>query len=227
MLGDYHQFPEIILRSVVIYLVILGAFRLAGKRHISQLSLLDFALILLISNSVQNAMVGNDSSLLGGIVAALSLLATNIVLTRFIFKSKISKEFFVGEPKLLVRNSRMIASSMHQEELSEEDLLEAIREHGFGSLKEVRTAILELDGSISIIPYQQSGEHIEHHLAPIFRNPRTPTSDFRLRTSPIRRKPLELLIFQRTNISRAQKPLYTKRVRRRRTLLSRTSSRHL
>ena len=172
MLGDYHQFPEIILRSVVIYLVILGAFRLAGKRHISQLSLLDFALILLISNSVQNAMVGNDSSLLGGIVAALSLLATNIILTRFIFRSKTSKDFFVGEPKLLVRNSRMIASSMHQEELSEEDLLEAIREHGFGSLKEVRTAILELDGSISIIPYQQFGEHIEHHLAPIFRKRR-------------------------------------------------------
>src|SRR5437660_543101 len=117
MFGDYHQFPEIILRSVVIYLVILGALRLAGKRHISQLSLLDFALILLISNSVQNAMVGNDSSLLGGIVAALSLLATNLILTRFIFRSKFSREFFVGEPKLLVRNGQFIKSTMDQEEL--------------------------------------------------------------------------------------------------------------
>src|SRR2546421_9756464 len=135
MLSDYHQFPEIILRSVVVYLVILAAFRLAGKRHISQLSLLDFALILLISNSVQNAMVGNDSSLLGGIVAALSLLATNLVLTRFIARSKGSRRFFVGEPKLLVRNSQIIRSTLEQEELSEDDLLEAIREHGFGSFQ--------------------------------------------------------------------------------------------
>ena len=172
MLGDYHQFPEIILRSVVVYLVILGSFRLAGKRHISQLSLIDFALILLISNAVQNAMVGNDSSLGGGIIAAFSLLAVNLILSRFIFKNKFSREFFVGEPKLLVRNSQVIKSTMDHEELSEDDLNEAIREHGFASLKEVRTAILELDGSISIIPYPQGGENIEQHMAPITRKRR-------------------------------------------------------
>jgi uncharacterized membrane protein YcaP (DUF421 family) len=172
MFGDYHQFPEIILRSVVVYLIILGAFRLAGKRHISQLSLLDFALILLIANAVQNAMVGNDSSLLGGIVAALSLLATNLILTRFIFKNKSSRHFFVGEPKLLVRNSQIIRSTMDRENLSEEDLLEAIREHGFESLQEVRTAIIELDGSISVIPYARDGKHIEHHFGPIVRKKR-------------------------------------------------------
>ena len=172
MLGDYHQFPEIILRSVVVYLVILGSFRLAGKRHISQLSLIDFALILLISNAVQNAMVGNDSSLGGGIIAAFSLLAVNLILSRFVFKNKLSREFFVGEPKLLVRNSQVIKSTMDHEELSEDDLNEAIREHGFASLKEVRTAILELDGSISIIPYPQSGENIEQHIAPITRKRR-------------------------------------------------------
>jgi uncharacterized membrane protein YcaP (DUF421 family) len=172
MFGDYHQFPEIILRSVVVYLVILAAFRLAGKRHISQLSLVDFALILLIANAVQNAMVGNDTSLTGGIVAALSLLAANLVITRFISRSKTSRNFFVGEPKLLIRNSQIIRSTIEREELSEDDLLEAIREHGFESFKEVRTAILELDGSISIIPYPQPGEHIEHHLAPITRKRR-------------------------------------------------------
>ncbi len=172
MLGDYHQFPEIILRSVVVYLVILGAFRLAGKRHISQLSLVDFALILLISNAVQNAMVGNDTSLGGGVIAALSLLGVNLILTRFIFKNRATREFFVGEPKLLVRNSQPIKSTMEHEELSEDDLNEAIREHGFASLKEVRTAILELDGSISIIPYPQTGEHTEQHFAPITRKKR-------------------------------------------------------
>src|SRR5437660_11080291 len=111
MFGDYHQFPEIILRSVVIYLVILGAFRIAGKRHISQLSLVDFALILLISNAVQNAMVGNDTSLLGGIVAALALLATNLVLMRISARNKFSRYFFVGESMLLVRNCTVIKSN--------------------------------------------------------------------------------------------------------------------
>ncbi|MDP4220554.1 MAG: DUF421 domain-containing protein [Bacteroidota bacterium] len=172
MFGDINQFPEIILRSVIVYLVIIGAFRLAGKRHISQLSLIDFALILLISNAVQNAMVGNDSSLGGGIVAALALLFTNLLLTKYFFKNKLTRDILVGEPRLLVRNSRVIQSAMDHEELSEEDLTEAIREHGFSSLQEVRTAILELDGSISIIPYPQAGEHVEHHLAPISRKRR-------------------------------------------------------
>src|SRR6267142_7084189 len=108
MFGDYHQFPEIILRSVIVYLVILVCFRIAGKRHISQLSLIDFALILLISNAVQNAMVGNDTSLFGGIVAAISLLLTNLLLTKFVFQNKSRREFFIGEPKLLVRNSQFI-----------------------------------------------------------------------------------------------------------------------
>ena len=167
MLGDYHLLPEIILRSIIVYLVILGAFRLAGKRHVSQLSLIDFALVLLISNAVQNAMIGNDSSLTGGITAALALLATNLILTRLVFKNQLSRTLFLGEPKLLVRNSQPIKSTLNSEELGEEELLEAIREHGFTSLQEVRTAILELDGSISIIPYSQTGQYVEHHLAPI------------------------------------------------------------
>jgi uncharacterized membrane protein YcaP (DUF421 family) len=152
--------------------VILGAFRLAGKRHISQLSLVDFALILLISNAVQNAMVGNDTSLVGGIVAALSLLTTNIILTRFIYKNKFSRDILIGEPKLLVRNSQIVVTALESEELSEEDLTEAIREHGFDSLKEIRTAILELDGSISVIPYSTEGIHIERHIAPFTRKKR-------------------------------------------------------
>ena len=93
MFGDYHQFPEIILRSVVVYLVILIGFRIAGKRHISQLSLVDFALFLLISNAVQNAMVGSDTSLLGGVIAAASLLLTNLVLSKSIFKSKLKHRY--------------------------------------------------------------------------------------------------------------------------------------
>lgn len=172
LFGELNHLPEIVLRSVVVYLVILGAFRLAGKRHISQLSLVDFALILLISNSVQNAMVGDDTSLLGGLVAGLSLLLTNIIITRFIATSKFSRDFFIGEPKLLVRNGKIITSALIHEDLSEADLSEAMREHGIDSLTEVRTAIFELDGSISIIPYSNDGKHIERHIAPIMKKKR-------------------------------------------------------
>ncbi len=157
----------IVIRSLSVYTVILLGFRLLGKRHLSQLSLPDFALILLISNAVQNAMVGNDTSLIGGIVAALSLLFANIILTKVIQKNKTTRELFIGEPKLLVRNSQVIPSVLASEELSEDDLLEAIREHGFDSLKDVRTAILENDGTVSIIPYPETGKHIEHHIGQI------------------------------------------------------------
>jgi uncharacterized membrane protein YcaP (DUF421 family) len=162
----------VVLRSVVVYAAILLGFRIAGKRHLSQLSLPDFALILLISNAVQNAMVGNDTSLVGGLVAAGALLAANMLLTIFIRRSKTTREAFIGEPKLLVRNSKPVQSALDSENLTEDDILEAIREHGFDSLKDVRTAILENDGSISIIPYPEPGKHIEHHIGPIARKRR-------------------------------------------------------
>ncbi len=162
----------IVLRSLSVYTVILLGFRVLGKRHLSQLSLPDFALILLISNAVQNAMVGNDTSLVGGLVAALSLLFANIILTRVILKNKTTRDLFIGEPKLLVRNSQIIQSALQSEDLTDDDLLEAIREHGFDSLKEVRTAILENDGTVSIIPYPEAGKLIEHHLGQISRKKR-------------------------------------------------------
>lgn len=162
----------VVCRSLAVYAAILIGFRFAGKRHLSQLSLPDFALILLISNAVQNAMVGNDTSLVGGLVAAGSLLVGNLILTKVLRRSEMAREAFVGEPKLLVRNSKAIQSALESENLSVEDVEEAIREHGFASLTEVRTAILENDGSISIIPYPEAGKHTEHHLPPISRKRR-------------------------------------------------------
>ncbi len=169
---DPNSLLWIVARSLTVYVVILLGFRITGKRHISQLSLPDFALILLIANAVQNAMVGSDTSLVGGLIAAISLLIGNLILTRFLLKNKTTHELFIGEPKLLVRNSALIQSALASEALSEDEVLEAIREHGFQSLKEVRTAILENDGTISIIPYPEPGKHMEHHIAPISRKKR-------------------------------------------------------
>jgi uncharacterized membrane protein YcaP (DUF421 family) len=156
--------PEIILRSSIVYLVIILAFRLAGKRHISQLSVIDFALILLVSNAVQNAMVGTDTSVLGGITAAATLILINVVLTRIVFKDQSLAKFLSGEPRLLVRNGQSVMTNLMKESITEQELEEQIREHGIEKLSDVRTAILEVDGSISVIPYDHEGRHIEKHL---------------------------------------------------------------
>jgi uncharacterized membrane protein YcaP (DUF421 family) len=164
---------EIVLRSAVVYLVILLGFRLAGKRHISQLSLLDFGLILLVSNAVQNAMVGSDSTLIGGIVAAATLIIINVILTKVVFRDGKVARFLGGEPRLLIRNGRYVMSNLAHEEIRPEEIEEQIREHGFKDITEVRTAILEMDGSISVIPYSLDGNPVEHHMPFVRRRHRT------------------------------------------------------
>ena len=170
---SFSSLSEIVLRSAVVYLVIIIGFRLAGKRHISQLSLLDFALILLVSNAVQNAMVGNDTTLPGGIIAAMTLIAINMVLTKVFFKDDKLAHMIGGEPKLLIRNGKYVMSNLAHEEIRTDEIEEQIREHGFADISEVRTAILEMDGSISIIPFSTDGGHVEHHMPFVRRRHRT------------------------------------------------------
>jgi uncharacterized membrane protein YcaP (DUF421 family) len=155
---------QIVLRSSIVYLVILIGFRIAGKRHISQLSLVDFALVLLVSNAVQNAMVGSDVSLEGGLVAAVTLLLINILITKVLFKDATLAHWVAGEPRLLVRNGSPVQSNLDREDIRLEEVEEQIREQGIDRIAEVRAAILETDGTISVIPFQQAGTHIEHHM---------------------------------------------------------------
>ena len=163
----------IVVRSMTVYIVILVGFRLAGKRHISQLSLVDFALILLVSNAVQNAMVGSDTSLLGGIVAAITLILLNVILTKLLFRETKLGRFITGEPRLLVHNGRFVMSNLSRESIRPEELDEQIREHGFADVSEVKTAILEMDGSISVLPFNKEGPSGEHRLAFVRRRKRT------------------------------------------------------
>src|SRR5258708_28108090 len=128
---------EIIARSAAIYLIVLLGLRLLGKRHIAQLSILDFVLILLISNAVQNAMVGNDSSLLGGVVAAAALLLLNYILTFVLQRFGKVERLFEGTPLLLVHNGKAIPKHLALEKITEEELERVIREHGIQGISEV------------------------------------------------------------------------------------------
>ncbi len=141
----------IVLRSVVVYVFIVLAIRVFGKGELSQISVLDLVFILLLSNSVQNAMVGSDSSLLGGIVAALSLFLVNFVLKRISFKSKKVSHLLTSEPVILINNGRYNYKNLDSEKLTVEELESAIREHSLESVTDVKIAMLEPDGNISII----------------------------------------------------------------------------
>lgn len=146
---------DIIIRSAVVYIAIVIGLRVAGKRHLGQLTIPDFVLILLISNAVQNAMVGNDSSLLGGISAAATLIVLNVVMSYVIFRSSTAKKFIEGSAVLLLYQGAVIQDHLKSEEITEDELLGVVREHGFVSFSQVYSAVLELDGTISIVPMSE------------------------------------------------------------------------
>jgi uncharacterized membrane protein YcaP (DUF421 family) len=144
-------FIEIVIRSVAVYVFIIIAIRIAGKKELAQLSVIDLVFILLISNSVQNAMVGSDSSLAGGLIAAASLFIVNIILKYVTYRYKKANTILEGEPVMLIHNGHLLKSKLEKEKIPVEELEAAIREHGVKDIKDVNLAVLEIDGNISII----------------------------------------------------------------------------
>ena len=143
---------EILLRTCVVYVAVLFGFRLSGKRQIGQMTPFDLVLILLIANAVQNAMVGPDTSLLGGLIAAGALLATNWAVSFVRHRSRRFREVVEGEPALLISDGKLLQSEVDRQEIDMSELEESIREHGIESIDQVKMAVLEVDGTISIVP---------------------------------------------------------------------------
>jgi uncharacterized membrane protein YcaP (DUF421 family) len=146
-----YPYFDIAFRSSCVYLFMIAAFRLFGKRELSQLSIADLALIVLISNAVQNAMVGPNTSLLGGLTAATVLFCLNMLLGYLLYRFKGVRSLVQAEPVTLITDGKMVVSHMKKALLTEDELMAAIREHGLNSISEVKFAILEADGNISII----------------------------------------------------------------------------
>ena len=142
---------EIIIRTFSVYIFIVAAIRLFGKTELAQLSVFDLVFILLISNAVQNAMVGPDTSLLGGVIAAGSLFLLNFVIKLITFKNKNISKFLQGEPVMLVHQGKILTSHMNKVRLTKEELEAAMREHGVAEIRHVDLAVLETDGNISIL----------------------------------------------------------------------------
>lgn len=146
-----NEYLGIIASSVVIYLFIILAIRIFGKKELSQLSVFDLVFILLISNAVQNAMVGSNTTLTGGLVAAASLFVVNYLLKLLTYYFPKFRHTIQGQDIMLVYKGKMNEANMKEARFTEEELMEAIREHGVPSLKQVDLAILEVDGSISVL----------------------------------------------------------------------------
>lgn len=141
----------IVLRSLAVYLFIVVAIRVFGKRELAQLSVIDLVFILLISNSVQNAMVGPNTSLLGGLIAAMSLFLINALLDTLFFKSRRFSKLLQGEAIMLIYKGHVMTRHLDKAKLSLDDLKAAVREHGVESIDEVDLAVLENDGNISVL----------------------------------------------------------------------------
>ncbi|MDI6033824.1 DUF421 domain-containing protein [Flavobacterium sp. LB2P84] len=146
-----NEYLDIILRSTAVYFFMVIALRLFGKKELSQLNTADVILILLISNSVQNAMVGNDTSLLGGLAAATVLFTINFILKKLMFKYPRFSDFMQEKPEILIHNGNLDFKALSKLNITSDELKEAMREHGIEYFKDVKLAMLEIDGNISII----------------------------------------------------------------------------
>src|SRR5579862_6231462 len=159
-----HVLLQIVLRTGVIYLLVLVGVRLSGKREVGQMTPFDLTLLLLISNSVQNAMTGPDNSLLGGIVAASTLLLLNYLIAELSGGNRRFRKLVQGQPSLMVHDGQIIAAHMAREHVSMDELLQSMREHGIAGLHEVALAVLEVDGSISCLKYDDIKPTAATHL---------------------------------------------------------------
>ena len=149
---------QIAFRTAVVYVFLLLILRLAGKRHLGQLRVFDLVVILIISNSVQNAMVGSDTSLTGGLIAAAVLVLLDKALDRTALRDSRLGSLLTGMPTLLVNDGRVIEEHLRREDVSDNELLMVLREHGFSSPDDVNLAILEVDGTISVVSRDAPGQ---------------------------------------------------------------------
>lgn len=142
---------DVVLRTATVYLVIVFGLLLLGKKELSQISVTDLVFILLISNAVQNAMVGENTTLGGGLVAAGVLFLLNFTFRRLNYSSKTLRKVIVGEPVLLIYDGNLQEKNLKKESITEEELMAALREHGVDRVEEVKLAMLEIDGNISVV----------------------------------------------------------------------------
>jgi uncharacterized membrane protein YcaP (DUF421 family) len=147
---------EKLLRPVIVYLVLVLLLRLFGKRELAQLNPFDLVVLLSLSNTVQNAIIGDDNSVTGGVIGAFGLLAINWLVVRVIFRSRRMTRVLEGRAALLVHNGQIDQRALDREALTREELMEAIHRQGFEDLHQVRSCELEPNGTFYVEAFDPS-----------------------------------------------------------------------
>lgn len=142
---------RIVASCLAVYLFMIFAIRLFGKKQLAQLTVIDLVFILLISNAVQNAMVGPDTTLQGGLVAAATLFIANACFKLLLYKFPHFSKVIQGEPLLLIYRGKLNRKNMEKAMVTMEEMKEVIREHGVSEFEDVDLAVLEIDGNISVL----------------------------------------------------------------------------
>ncbi|HEX5438055.1 MAG TPA: YetF domain-containing protein [Gemmatimonadaceae bacterium] len=153
---------EKLLRTLAVYVFLLVGLRVAGKRELGQLNPFDLVVLLLLSNTVQNAIIGSDNSLVGGLVGAIVLLVTNYLVVRFLFTHPALDRLVEGDPDLLIRGGRVLEHRLRRELVTREELAAAARRQGFDHLNEVETCRLEVGGALTFIGKHPTTEDTRH-----------------------------------------------------------------
>ena len=147
---------ERVLRAAIVYVFLLGAIRIFGKRELGQMTSFDIILLLSLSNMLQNAMIGADDSLIGGIIGAAVLLGINLIVAFVVFRSRRVERVVDGDPKVLIRNGELQRESLRAELLTDQDILSAVRAQGLEGIEDVKYAFAEPNGLITVIKRDQS-----------------------------------------------------------------------
>ena len=150
--------PDVVLRTAVVYLFVVAAIRISGKREVGQMSVLELVVILVISDAVQNSMIGENTTLWGGLVAVVTLLSLDFAINWATGRSRRLRNVIEGEPRLLVRDGRLLQKALREEKVDADVVRAAIRSHGLTRVEDVRLAVLETDGSISVIPLDDASD---------------------------------------------------------------------
>ena len=153
---------EKILRPIIVYVFLIIGLRLSGKRELAQLNPFDLIVLLTLSNTVQNAIIGNDNSVTGGIIGAASLLAVNYLVVRFLYDHRKLDQIVEGSPDVLIENGKVHEHKLKRELITKEELAAAARKQGFDSLSEVRQCVLEPGGTLSFTARKPDTEDIRH-----------------------------------------------------------------
>jgi uncharacterized membrane protein YcaP (DUF421 family) len=156
-LFDLHLgIDEKILRSLLVFAFLAIALRLGGKRELAQINVLDLAVLLLASNALQNALIGNDSTVTGGVIGAGTLFVANYAFVHLTYRSARARRILEGTPSVLLRNGKPETKAMRKEAINEEELADIALQHGFSDLREVGLIVIETGGQFVCLGPEQA-----------------------------------------------------------------------